>query len=193
MDASSQKIAQLMDLSKSRLVGDLCAAPGGKTFLMAERLEEDGQIFCSDVNFERLQQTRKRAEQYGISGLFFVQMDLTHRAPCVARFDTLLLDVPCSGTGTLRANPDARWRTGEIDLGRHHERQFLLLKNGFSLLLPGGELIYSTCSTEPEENEEVVERFLVFEESAQLSGEYFRTLPAEDQGEGFFAARVRRV
>jgi len=193
MDFSSQKVAQLCDLANKRLIGDLCAAPGGKTFVMADRAELGARILCSDIDFFRLKQTRKRAEHYGVPGLFFVQMDLTQPAACACRFHTLLLDVPCSGTGTLRSNPDARWRMEESDLKGFHDRQITLLRNAFSVLLPGSELIYSTCSTEPEENEDVVEEFLLSEKRSQLVENYFRTFPPQGQGDGFFAARVRRV
>ncbi len=193
MDASSQRVAQLCNLKERRLVGDLCAAPGGKTFILAGRAEPGTRILCSDLDFARLNQVRKRAEHYGISGLFFVQMDLTQPAACSRCFQTLLLDVPCSGTGTFRSNPDARWRTEERDLKEFHNRQILLLRNAFSVLLPGGDLIYSTCSTEPEENEDVVEEFLLCEKSSELLGDYFRTFPTQQEGDGFFAARVRRL
>jgi 16S rRNA (cytosine967-C5)-methyltransferase len=193
MDVSSQRIAGLIDLTGVGLFGDLCAAPGGKSFVMADRLNKNSRVVCSDINFDRLQETRRRAELYAVPGLEFVQVDLARTAPYASLFDALLLDVPCSGLGTLRSNPDARWRTGESDLARYQERQLVLLQNAFSLLLPGKEMIYSTCSTEPEENEDVIERFLASEPSSRLSGEFFRTLPHQERGEGFFAARVRRI
>ncbi|MGW8181707.1 MAG: hypothetical protein ACWGQW_23495, partial [bacterium] len=186
-------IAQLGELGGRRLVGDLCAAPGGKSFLMADRLEPGSRIFCSDVDSGRLMQAKKRAQLYGVPGLYFVQMDLERPAVPVSRFHSLLVDVPCSGTGTLRTNPDARWRIAESELREFHHKQVRLLRNAFSLLQPGGELVYSTCSTEPEENEDVVSEFLDSEESSELQGDYFTTFPAREQGEGFFAARVRRV
>ena len=193
MDFSSQRVAHLCDLNDSQLVGDLCAAPGGKTFLMASRAETGARIICSDIDFFRLTQIRTRALRYGVQGLFFLQMDLMQPAACASRFQSLLLDVPCSGTGTLRSNPDARWGIQESDLTRFHNRQVVMLKNGFAALLPGRDLVYSTCSTEPEENEDVVEEFLSSEKRALLIGDYFRTFPGEGPGDGFFAARVRRV
>jgi len=193
MDASSQKVARLCDLRSGWLIGDLCSAPGGKTFVIADQAGPGCRIICSDVDAIRLNETRKRAELYGIPGLAFVQMDLTQPAALVSNLDFLLLDVPCSGTGTFRSNPDARWRVKETDLAVLHDRQISLLRSAFAALRPECELIYSTCSTEPEENEEVVEEFLSSEKGSELVGDYFRTFPDQKLGDGFFAARVRRI
>jgi len=193
MDASSQKVARLCNLGSGWLIGDLCAAPGGKTFVMAEQVGPGSRILCSDVDDFRLGETRRRAEKYEIPVLGFVQMNLTQPAALVPNFDFLLLDVPCSGTGTFRSNPDARWRVKEADLGELHDRQISMLRHAFGLLLPGCDLIYSTCSTEPEENEDVVEEFLISEKRSELVGDYFRTFPDQELGDGFFAAQVRRV
>jgi len=193
MDVSSQRIAHLSDLSRSRFIADFCAAPGGKTFVMAGRARPGALILCSDIDSFRLHQTRERAERYGIKNLLFAQMDLSRPAACTCCFDSVLLDVPCSGTGTLRSNPEIRWRIDEEVLAALHDKQIELLRNAFSALLPGRELLYSTCSTEPEENEDVIDEFLLVEKRSELIGEYFRTFPAPGEGEGFFAARIRRV
>jgi 16S rRNA (cytosine967-C5)-methyltransferase len=120
-------------------------------------------------------------------------MDLREPAIRSRQFDFLLLDVPCSGTGTLRSNPDLRWRIGEEDLGYFQGLQSSLIRKAFTLLKPGGSMVYSTCSTEPEENEDVLSEFLAGERSALLEGEFFRTFPEQALGDGFFAARVRRL
>jgi 16S rRNA C967 or C1407 C5-methylase (RsmB/RsmF family) len=104
----------------------------------------------------------------------------------------LLADVPCSGLGTLRSNPDIRWFVKEADLPRFQNRQLRILSLAYSRLKSGGEVVYSTCSTEPEENEQVVEELLRVEPGAALVDEYFRTLPGDGLGDGFFAARIRR-
>lgn len=129
-----------------------------------------------------------------VSGVEYVQADLKSAAPFVGRFDHVLLDVPCSGLGTIRSNPDLRWLVTEEDLPRHHVRQVQLLRNGFDALKRRGLLIYATCSTEPEENESVVEEFLGGRSDARVDGPYLRTFPvAGETGDGFFAARVRRL
>jgi 16S rRNA (cytosine967-C5)-methyltransferase len=193
MDASSQKVALFINLTGCRLIGDFCAAPGGKTFLIADRAEPQARILCTDLDRGRLNQLGLRALRYGVRGLWLVQMDWTQPAGCTRSFQSILMDVPCSGTGTFRSNPDARWGIRESDLRGFQARQTSLLQNGFSALQPGGELVYSTCSTEPEENEEVVESFLDSEPKSLLSGDYFRTFPTQQLGDGFFAARVRRI
>lgn len=194
MDPSSQRIAELPDLSGSELIGDFCAAPGGKSFIMASRMPPGTRIISGDVQAGRLLAMRQRATLLNITGIDYVQADLTKAMPLADHFDFVLLDVPCSGLGTIRSNPDLRWTVTEADLQRHHARQVLLLKNGFRSLKRGGGLVYSTCSTEPEENESVIEEFLSREAGARLDEPYFRTFPVnQGLGDGFFAAKVRRL
>lgn len=193
MDAASQEIANLSPLKGRSRLGDFCAAPGGKSFLLASRKEKDARLYCCDVSAERLQTLRRRAGLYRIPGLFLIQADLRSTAPLRQEFDFVLLDVPCSGVGTLRSNPDLRWRVQPSHLARFHSIQLAILKNGFDCLRPGGELLYSTCSTEPEENEEVIQKFLTLEPTAELASEFHRTFPDPHPGECFFAARVRHL
>ncbi len=190
MDASSQEIAGLAQLEGRLKLGDFCCAPGGKSVLLASRKGSNASLFCCDVNFSRLRDARERFKLYQIPDLNFFQADLQLAGPFRVSFDFVLMDVPCSGLGTLRSNPDIRWRFSEQDLRRLHDLQLTLLKSGFEALQEGGELIYSTCSTEPEENELVVEEFLAEEKGAVLKEDFYRTFPAPHSGDCFFAARL---
>ena len=191
MDAASQEVAWLPKLQGVRVIGDFCSAPGGKAFLLASRKEPDARLYCCDASRSRLDATRKRAALHQVLGLSFIRVDLTSVAPFRNVFDFVLLDVPCSGLGTLSSNPDIRWKIQAVDLGRFHTRQLALLRNGFAVLREGGELLYSTCSTEPEENEQVIEEFLATEPRARLSSDFHRTFPHPHPGECFFAAQIR--
>ncbi len=188
MSPASQEIAQLGDLSRCRILGDFCAAPGGKSFILHARKRSDARMFCCDLSWSRLRQMRARADLYRIPQLGAVQADLVH-PPFRIPFDFILLDVPCTGTATLRANPDIRWRLAEEDIQRMARIQRSLLRSSFRMLRPGGQLIYATCSTEPEENHEVVENLLDLEPEAQLLPP-----PGADflKREAFFAACLVR-
>ena len=191
MDAASQEIANLPNLAGKKRLADLCAAPGGKAFLLASRQPTNSRLYCGDSRWARLLQMRRRADLYSIPSLHFLLADLTQPAPFGKSFDFVLLDVPCTGLGTLRSNPDLRWTVKSEELKRFSVKQAKILHHGFETLAPGGELIYSTCSTEPEENEQVVEEFLDSHPQAGLLGEYYRTFPHYHPGEGFFVARIR--
>ena len=191
MDVGSQEIAYLPSLERRRVLGDFCAAPGGKAFLMASRKRNDARLYCCDVRADRLRVTQERARFYQVPDLSFVAADLSLAVPFQDGFDFVLLDVPCSGLGTLRSNPDIRWKIQQADLPRFHSKQIAILRNGFAALRPGGELLYCTCSTEPEENDQVVEEFLSTEADARLLGGLHRTFPDPHPGECFFAARIR--
>jgi len=192
MDMASQEIAYLVEVKNRSRLADLCCAPGGKSFLLASQKKE-AQLCCCDSSFVRLRETRNRSRFLQIPHLSFVHADLGSTPPFRKPFDFVLLDVPCSGLGTLRSNPDIRWKIREADLFRFHSRQVSLLQSGFSILRPGGVLTYSTCSTEPEENESVIEEFLAEEPDAKLLGDFFRTYPEPHPGDCFFAARIRHV
>lgn len=192
MDYSSQQVANLGEPEKARRVADLCAAPGGKSFVLASRLRHGAALVCADADVRRLATMRVRARDLSVPALQFLQADSTVPLPLKAEFGLVLADVPCSGLGTIRSNPDIKWFVREADLTRWQGRQRRILLNAFKILLPGGELIYSTCSTEPEENERVVESLLDADSRASLQGEYWRSFPPSGPGDGFFAARIRR-
>ena len=188
MSPASQEVAQLGDLRGCRTLGDFCAAPGGKSFILHARKRSDARVFCCDLSFPRLRQMRARAHLYGIPQLKMVQADMAH-PPFRIPFDFILLDVPCTGTATLRANPDLRWRLAEEDVPRMARIQRSLLQSSFRMLRPGGQLVYATCSTDPEENREVVEHLLKMEPEAKLLRH-----PEPDflKREAFFAANLVR-
>ena len=188
MSPASQEVAQLGDLSRCRMLGDFCAAPGGKSFILHARKRSDARVFCCDLSFPRLRQMRARADLYSVPQLRTVQADMAH-PPFRIPFDFILLDVPCTGTATLRANPDLRWRLAEEDVPRMARIQRSLLQSSFRMLRPGGQLVYATCSTEPEENREVVEHLLKMEPEAKLLR---HPEPGFLKREAFFAANLVR-
>jgi 16S rRNA (cytosine967-C5)-methyltransferase len=193
MDPSSQNIPALAELDGCRRLGDFCSAPGGKSFVLASRMPREALLIASDFSQSRLLEMKSRSELCGIERIELVQADLARSAPFERSFDFVLTDVPCSGLGTIRSNPDIRWRVQPESLTTHQKRQLSILENGFSVLKEGGEILYSTCSTEPEENEHVIESFLSTCREARLVEPYFRTYPNQSAGDTFFAARVRRL
>jgi 16S rRNA (cytosine967-C5)-methyltransferase len=173
-DIGSQAIVPLLDLQPGQVLLDLCAAPGGKTALA---IETGVQAIACDLRPTRLAQMEA-------IGCARVALDATVPLPFSRRFDRILVDAPCSGTGTLARNPDIMLRLQSADVPELHRRQVLLLRNALERLAPGGRLVYSTCSLEREENEAVVEE--VGAPVLQL----WRRLPGLDPGDGFFAAVI---
>ncbi|HET9181835.1 MAG TPA: 16S rRNA (cytosine(967)-C(5))-methyltransferase RsmB [Candidatus Angelobacter sp.] len=209
-DEGSQLVAALVGEGKRIL--DCCAAPGGKTAAMATRLPE-AEIFAAELHPHRARLLRQMAPQ---SNIQVVSADAL-RLPFSAEFDRVLADVPCSGTGTLARNPEIKWRLKPDDLKDLQQRQIAILTAAMKHVAPRGRLVYSTCSLEPEENQQVVEAALaqnsdfhllpVREELLRLqrSGElvwkhvdqlvsedFLRTVPGVQPCDGFFAAVFER-
>jgi 16S rRNA (cytosine967-C5)-methyltransferase len=142
---------------EAKRVWDCCAAPGGKTLILARRLG-GADIVASDVSVKRLAQTEARLRRYAYAErVEFVGADAADAKAVEGNFDLILCDAPCSGTGTLAANPEIRHRLKLEDLARQAERQRAILSGALQRLAPGGRLVYSVCSLEPEEGERVVE------------------------------------
>ncbi len=205
-DAGSQLVPLLLQVRKSDRVLDVCAAPGGKATEMSE-IASAGSIVAVDRRRRRARLLRAISKHLQVDNLHPVVAD-GRSLPFEASFARILLDVPCSSLGTLRRNPDVRWRVEASDLGPLAALQLELLRSSSRLLAENGRLVYATCSTEPEENERVVERFLseapgfhaveaapsLPEPARRLSDAdgFFRTSPERDDMDAYFAAILVR-
>ena len=175
-DIGAQSIVPLLDLSPGQTLLDLCAAPGNKT---AQALESGVRCIACDIHLQRIARMKDLHAD-------LVVLDGAAPLPFARRFERILVDAPCSGTGTLGRNPEIKWRLRPEDLKDLHGRQSALLANARRALAPGGLLVYSTCSLEPEENEEVIA-----EVPPGLVGETMTRLPGREEGDGFFAAVIK--
>jgi 16S rRNA (cytosine967-C5)-methyltransferase len=159
MDDGSRLVAELAAAAMpgAKRVWDCCAAPGGKTLILARRLV-GAEVVASDVSVKRLAQTEARLRRYAYAErVGFAAADAADAKAVAGSFDLILCDVPCSGTGTLAGNPEIRHRLKLEELARQVERQTAILKGALTRLAPGGRLVYSTCSLEPEECERAVD------------------------------------
>jgi 16S rRNA (cytosine967-C5)-methyltransferase len=219
-DEASQLVGEVAAAAapEASSVLDACAAPGGKTAILAERLA-NAQITAVDISHKRIEMMRRLLPAALSARLRFEVADAA-ALELQPDYDLILCDVPCSGTGTLARNPEIKLRLGESDLARQHARQLAILRTGLKGLKPGGRLVYSTCSLEPEENEAVVSEVLAMTlgfrlvpidslverlaatgvlspsarprlESAIQAG-FLRTVPGLHPCDGFFAAVLAR-
>lgn len=155
-DEASQLVADGMEVKRGERVLDLCAAPGGKTTLMADRANDSASIVAVDRSATRMATVISTMELHGLKSITPLILDATEPLPFEREsFDCVLVDAPCSGTGTLRANPEIRWRLAPADF-ETLAQQKRILSRAVDVLKPGGRLVYSTCSVEREENEEVI-------------------------------------
>jgi 16S rRNA (cytosine967-C5)-methyltransferase len=166
-DEGSQLVAETVPATPGCLVLDACAAPGGKTLALADRLGETGRLVASDFRRGRLALLKETLAANGRQ-VPLVRLDATRAWPFGAVFDAVLLDVPCSGLGTIRRDPDLKWTRSADDLARFAALQLSMLRSAASSLKPGGAVVYATCSSEPDENIAVVEAFLDANESFAL-------------------------
>jgi 16S rRNA (cytosine967-C5)-methyltransferase len=214
-DEASQAVAHLVAADPGNSVLDLCAAPGGKTLLLARAAGPQGLVIAADLHANRVRAMQDRLELAGVRNVEMVVLDGALPLPFERPFDRILVDVPCSGTGTLARHPEIRWKLQTEDLKDLHDRQALLLRNALPHLSLGGRLVYSTCSLEPEENEFVVREVLgtladtfqiadprstiesilqesVPAQSVVCADGFFRTFPPDHGTDGFFAAILER-
>jgi 16S rRNA (cytosine967-C5)-methyltransferase len=170
-DLGSQSIVPLLEIESGMTVLDVCAAPGNKT---AQMIAAGGRVVACDRSLTRLAEVLDAAMR--------VVLDASTPLPFAAKFDRVLVDAPCSGTGTLGRNPEIKWRMQPSDMSRFPPLQRNILRAALDRLKPGGRLVYSTCSLEHEENEDVVAGLAVQETRLRL--------PGRDLGDGFFAAVI---
>jgi 16S rRNA (cytosine967-C5)-methyltransferase len=213
-DEASQLVAALVGIGTRIL--DCCAAPGGKTLAIADH-NPSAEITAVELHPHRARLLQKLLSPHPATQIQIVVAD-AQSLPTALPFDRILADVPCSGTGTLARNPEIKWRLNLVDLAELQERQSAILRSAVAQLAPGGRLIYSTCSLEKEENEDVVEKVLAenpsfrlldcrneldrlkptgeltWQDTASLTrGPYLRTIPGIHPCDGFFAAILEKI
>ena len=189
-DEASQLVSAFADAQPGEVVLDACASPGGKTLAMSAAMRGRGLIVASDLRGRRVDLLRRTIAGSGASNVAVVQADATAPLPFGRVFDRVLLDAPCSGLGTVRRDPDIKWRRGEDDLPALAAAQIQMLERAADVLDDGGSIVYATCSSEPEENDAVVDAFLEAHPQFSERVERFRTLPFRDGLEAFFAATL---
>lgn len=211
-DEGSQKVTQLVNPKPCDIVWDVCAGGGGKTLFLAALMKNQGRVLATDIRRNKLEELKKRAKRAGVYNIFPAAMEHVAAIREVRKkgIDKIVIDAPCSGTGTLRRNPDAKWKLAEDDFKRFHQEQVAIIEKSLPLLKKGGRFYYITCSLEREENEAVMEE--IFSKYPQLKkvpvpqnrGEvetrkgqpvpystqegYLRLYPDTDQTDGFFLA-----
>jgi len=216
-DEASQSVPLLLDVQTNDRVLDLCAAPGGKTPPLVRAAGSGGTVVAADRHAHRLRAMREQFKRLDLTQVRLVELDAARPLPFSVRFNRILVDAPCSGTGTLARHPEIRWRLQPPQLAEFHALQISLLRSALQQLAPGGHLVYSTCSMETEENEQVVAEALrgttglkrnVGNELARglndklIPGRdektlfdrdgYFRTTPDTLETDGFFAAIISK-
>lgn len=191
-DEASQVVAQVLDVKPGERALDLCAAPGGKTTLVADRAEDSALVVAADRSAARMVTVIATTDLHGLDTIKPLLLDAGEKLPFAAHaFDRVLIDAPCSGTGTLRRNPEIRWRLSAYDISVFAENQKRFLVNAAEVVKPSGRLVYSTCSVEREENEEVIQEFLARDDRFDLTTTQ-RTWPHHEGSDGFFIATFVR-
>lgn len=210
-DEGSQLLAQIVAPRRGEMIADFCAGAGGKTLAMGAIMRNTGRLYAFDVSEKRLDNLGVRLKRSGLSNLH-AQVITSEADPKLKRlngkFDRVLVDAPCSGLGTLRRNPDLKWRQTPQDIVELTAKQTRILERAAKLVKAGGRLVYATCSLLNEENEQVAEAFLANHGGFKLvpasavlaqqqidlnTGKYLKLLPHLHQTDGFFAAVFERA
>jgi 16S rRNA (cytosine967-C5)-methyltransferase len=209
-DEGSQVLTQLVGARRGEMVVDFCAGAGGKTLALGAIMRNTGRLYAFDVSEKRLAKLKPRMARSGLSNVHPVLIAHERDAKVkrlAGKIDRVLVDAPCSGLGTLRRNPDVKWRQSPEAIDEMHEKQLAILDGAARLVKGGGRLVYATCSLLNEENDEVVEQFLATHDDFQLvpasevlaeqkipleMDKYLKLLPHKHNTDGFFAAVLER-
>ncbi|MGZ5780512.1 MAG: RsmB/NOP family class I SAM-dependent RNA methyltransferase [Burkholderiaceae bacterium] len=209
-DEGSQLLAQVVGAKRGEMVVDFCAGAGGKTLALGATMRNTGRLYAFDVSDKRLAKLKPRLARSGLSNVHPVLIAHENDAKIkrlAGKIDRVLVDAPCSGLGTLRRNPDVKWRQTPQSLIELNAKQAAILSGAARLVKAGGRLVYATCSLLDEENESIVSQFLsthddfslvpmhdvLVEQKIDLEmHDYLKLLPQKHQTDGFFAAVLER-
>lgn len=208
-DEGSQLLGLLLEPRRGEMVADFCAGAGGKTLLLGAMMKNTGRLYAFDVSDKRLANLKPRLARSGLSNVHPVRIEHERDARIrrlAGKLDRVLVDAPCSGIGTLRRNPDLKWRQTPDSVAELTTRQTAILAAAATLVRPGGRLVYATCSLLPAENDGVVDAFLaahpdfavrpavdlLAKHGIALPGERLQLLPQRDGTDGFYAAVLER-
>lgn len=190
-DANSQKVAEFCEVAAGMRVIDGCAGAGGKTLHLANLMKNKGRIIALDVEEYKLRELNKRRIRAGADNIEVRKVEKNTIKRLKNSADRVLLDVPCSGTGVLRRNPDAKWKIDATFVQENQKKQQFILNNYCEMTKTGGKLIYSTCSILPSENEKQMENFLLQHPNFELEDQV-TLYPSKTGFDGFFMARMVR-
>ena len=202
-DPAAGAVVELINPQKNDFILDVCAAPGTKSLFMAQRVGQGGRIFACDNSQKRIDKALKDKSRHRLNNIEWHLLDASKdKYPL---HEKILLDAPCSGTGVIGRRPDIKWRLRKSDIQRMANLQKSILKNISNYLKPGGKLVYSTCSLEKEENQDVIDHFLKYRSDFELIGTnsllpdrwvssrgFMFSFPAKTNTDGLFAAVLRK-
>jgi 16S rRNA (cytosine967-C5)-methyltransferase len=209
-DESSMLVAPFLAPQAGMRILDACAAPGGKTTHLAERMDDQGEILAADIHPHKVELIRAAAERLGLRSIHTIAGDIREQIGRLGKFDAILLDAPCSGFGVIRRKPDLKWRKKTDDILAIRNTQRELLRSVADALVAGGVLVYSTCTVGPEENQDVVREFIQeredfqidapepylpapVRERARITDGMVQILPQDFGSDGFFMVRLRKM
>lgn len=209
-DEGSQVLSQLVGAKRGEMVVDFCAGAGGKTLALGAFMRNTGRLYAFDISDKRLAKLKPRLARSGLSNVHPVLIAHENDAKIkrlAGKIDRVLVDAPCSGLGTLRRNPDVKWRVRPESINELNAKQLSILQGAARLVKSGGRLVYATCSILDEENENIVTQFLAANDAFSLvpmkqvleeqrialeMGDYLKLMPHRHQTDGFFAAVLER-
>jgi 16S rRNA (cytosine967-C5)-methyltransferase len=208
-DEGSQLLGYLLEPKRGEMVVDFCAGAGGKTLLLGALMKNTGRLYAYDVSDKRLARLKPRLARSGLSNVHPIRIEHerdTKIKRLAGKVDRVLVDAPCSGLGTLRRNPDLKWRQSEESVAELTVKQASILDSAAKMVRPGGRVVYATCSLLAAENDAIITAFLethpefkltpacevLAKQGIELAGDTLRLLPHQHHTDGFFAAVLDR-